>query len=265
VAEEAAAPERAPAPALSPAHAAAAPKPDPVRAEPSSEEIEPWLVELIAMRGREAPERLSLLELRRPGLVVGGLFAAVALAGGLAGWWSASDIQDDVELQGEAVALVDRPAERPSTASDASDVSEAVPQASTPLSEERVTEQARQPRAERQAPARAQASAAEAQPLASVDSFLAETPATAPEEAPDPTVPAQSASAPAVEQSRLPLPDRTVARTIERIGYACGKVASVTPMAEGSGGAFKVTCTSGDSYRAAPIRGRYHFRRLGGG
>ncbi len=29
-------------------------------------------------------------------------------------------------------------------------------------------------------------------------------------------------------------------------------------------GAFKVTCTSGQSYRAAPVRGRYHFRRISG-
>jgi len=25
---------------------------------------------------------------------------------------------------------------------------------------------------------------------------------------------------------------------------------------------FKVTCTSGDSYRAAPVNGRYRFKRL---
>ena len=31
---------------------------------------------------------------------------------------------------------------------------------------------------------------------------------------------------------------------------------------EGAPGAFKVTCTSGHSYRAAPVRGRYRFRRL---
>jgi hypothetical protein len=29
-------------------------------------------------------------------------------------------------------------------------------------------------------------------------------------------------------------------------------------------GTFKVTCTSGDSYRATPVNGRYRFRRLGG-
>jgi hypothetical protein len=54
-----------------------------------------------------------------------------------------------------------------------------------------------------------------------------------------------------------------VARTIERIGYSCGKVASTSAI-EGSSGAYTVTCTSGQSYRAAPVRGRYHFRRISG-
>jgi hypothetical protein len=32
---------------------------------------------------------------------------------------------------------------------------------------------------------------------------------------------------------------------------------------DGKAGVFKVTCTSGDSYRAAPVRGRYRFSRWG--
>jgi curved DNA-binding protein CbpA len=68
--------------------------------------------------------------------------------------------------------------------------------------------------------------------------------------------------APAVEPTaaRLPLPDAVVARTIGRIGYPCGQVASTAAL---SPGVFKVTCTSGHSYRAAPVNGRYRFRRLG--
>ena len=62
--------------------------------------------------------------------------------------------------------------------------------------------------------------------------------------------------------ANLPLPKSVIARTIGRIGYACGQVASATAV-EGSAGVFTVTCTSGHSYRAAPVRGRYHFRRLG--
>jgi len=66
-----------------------------------------------------------------------------------------------------------------------------------------------------------------------------------------------------VEQTsaRMPLPGNLVARTIGRIGYRCGEVASMTAIEDASG-AFKVTCKSGDTYRAAPLRGRYHFRRM---
>ena len=66
-----------------------------------------------------------------------------------------------------------------------------------------------------------------------------------------------------VSPARLPLPERTVARTIGRIGYACGSVASVISV-DGAAGVFKVTCSSGHSYQARPVRGRYHFRRWGG-
>ena len=67
----------------------------------------------------------------------------------------------------------------------------------------------------------------------------------------------------AASPARLPLPNAVVARTIGRIGYSCGQVASTTAIEGGEPGAFKVTCTSGHSYRAAPVRGRYHFRRWG--
>jgi hypothetical protein len=60
----------------------------------------------------------------------------------------------------------------------------------------------------------------------------------------------------------MPLPNRVIARTIQRIGYPCGQVASTVP--GGAQGVFTVTCTSGHSYQAAPVRGRYRFRRVGG-
>jgi len=62
--------------------------------------------------------------------------------------------------------------------------------------------------------------------------------------------------------AKLPLPNAVIARTIGRIGYPCGQVVSTTSM-DGAPGTFKVTCTSGHSYRASPVRGRYRFRRLG--
>lgn len=65
----------------------------------------------------------------------------------------------------------------------------------------------------------------------------------------------------AVTAANLPLPNAVVARTIERIGYGCGAVVSTTAVESGSPGVFKVTCTSGQSYQAKPVRGRYHFKR----
>jgi hypothetical protein len=73
----------------------------------------------------------------------------------------------------------------------------------------------------------------------------------------DPLAPESSAAQPVA--ASLPLPNRVIARTIERIGYACGQVASTV---EGEAGVYKVTCTSGHSYQATPVRGRYRFRRL---
>jgi hypothetical protein len=57
----------------------------------------------------------------------------------------------------------------------------------------------------------------------------------------------------------LPLPDAVVARTIERIGYSCGKVTGA--VAGASPGVYQVTCSSGDTYQATPVHGRYRFRR----
>lgn len=61
----------------------------------------------------------------------------------------------------------------------------------------------------------------------------------------------------------LPISNRTAARTIERIGYACGRIAATTPVEGEATGVYKVTCTSGQSYRAAPVNGRYRFKRWG--
>lgn len=68
-------------------------------------------------------------------------------------------------------------------------------------------------------------------------------------------------SQPRALATSLPLPDAVIARTIERIGYACGGVASATPVEVDDPGTYKVTCTSGQSYQARPVYGRYHFRR----
>jgi hypothetical protein len=67
-------------------------------------------------------------------------------------------------------------------------------------------------------------------------------------------------AAPAVAAS-MPLPAATVARTIDRIGYSCGKVSST--LAGEAAGVFTVTCSSGQSFQARPVGGRYRFKRMG--
>lgn len=90
-------------------------------------------------------------------------------------------------------------------------------------------------------------------------------PADAPPEqtAADPLAPAAADSGPQPVAASMPLPSGVVARTIERIGYSCGSIAS-TSAVDGSPGVFTVTCTSGQRYQASPVHGRYRFRRLGG-
>jgi hypothetical protein len=83
----------------------------------------------------------------------------------------------------------------------------------------------------------------------------------APAEAAPAAVEAPAAAEPPAASVAMPLAASTVARTIHKIGYPCGRVASSAPA--GDSGVFIVTCSSGDSYRAAPVGGRYHFKRLG--
>ena len=78
----------------------------------------------------------------------------------------------------------------------------------------------------------------------------------------DPLAPTPEETTAAAQPSQLPLPNATIARTIQKIGYPCGAVSSVAPVE--AGGVFKVTCSSGHSYRAAPTAGRYRFKKWGG-
>jgi DnaJ domain len=74
----------------------------------------------------------------------------------------------------------------------------------------------------------------------------------------DATADSTPAATPAA--AKLPLPEATIARTIERIGYACGSIVSSSTV---SAGVFKIVCSSGDAYQAAPVGGRYRFHRWG--
>jgi hypothetical protein len=65
---------------------------------------------------------------------------------------------------------------------------------------------------------------------------------------------------------RLPLPAQAIASTIRRIGYACPDIASSAPMAgTGAGRRYRITCSSGETFRATVERGHMRFRRLGRG
>jgi len=75
----------------------------------------------------------------------------------------------------------------------------------------------------------------------------------------DPLAPESAPKTEAVS-ANMPLPNRVIARTIERIGYSCGEVASTTTV-DGSAGVYRGTCSSGQSYQASPVGGRYRFRR----
>jgi hypothetical protein len=82
------------------------------------------------------------------------------------------------------------------------------------------------------------------------------------DQAPDSVAISQAwAETPAVEptSAKMPLSNAIIARTIGQIGYPCGRVASTTALE--TPGVFSITCTSGHTYRAAPVRGRYHFRK----
>jgi hypothetical protein len=106
--------------------------------------------------------------------------------------------------------------------------------------------------------------AAPPEPSSFVEQQVAQAPqaATAFANAESPTDPLLPQSQPAAVPvaADLPLPKRVVARTIERIGYSCGSVVSSTAI-EGEPGAYTVTCSSGQTYQASPVHGRYRFRR----
>ena len=87
------------------------------------------------------------------------------------------------------------------------------------------------------------------------------TPEIAVADAPAASAAAETPAPAEVTPASMPLPSSVVARTIKRIGYACGSVAS-TSAVEGAPGVFTVTCTSGHSYQATPVKGRYRFRRV---
>lgn len=178
---------------------------------------------------------------KRAAIAVGAMALAAAVLGAWTGWDSEA---------GKSAAKVALPPPTTFTVGD--------PAATAPVP----APDAARPSQPKQPP-RAAARRAPVQPTgrpADLERELAESSAPA-------AVPVMTAEAPAAAAAaaaRLPLSNAVIARTIARIGYPCGRVAATTAAEGGAPGAFTVTCTSGHSYRAAPVGGRYHFRRVGG-
>jgi outer membrane biosynthesis protein TonB len=120
------------------------------------------------------------------------------------------------------------------------------------------------------APVLAEEKAEAEPPVTKIEKIPAPVP-EAPPIAPKPPVPeAERAAEPSPEadtgrrsgDASLPLPGAVVARTIERIGYPCGGIASSARIKGAAGEtAYRITCTSGDTYRANNKSGRFRFRK----
>jgi len=239
----------------------AASKPAPLLREPPDpkQPIEPFIEQLVAFeraqrRSAGAGEHSSP-SWGRLASAVGGLVLGAGVLGGVLGMSAIGGSAPEASVAVQLPAA--RPRPEPSSVRPAVAPFEA--ETLGPKQERAVRADVVTPRTRPQAVASAPWAVAEdTQP-----EYMA---AAAGEQVPSDTI-AADLLAPAPEEAgvaaaRMPLPGPVVARTIRRIGYRCDRVASATAMADGPG-AFLVTCSSGDSYRAAPVRGRYHFRRVG--
>ena len=199
----------------------------------------------------------SPVDWKRAGMVAGGLAVATCLLGAVAGWWSAGDIANP--QQPENGVSVPLPPAKPQAIADVQqpDPASYGPEARPDRPGRTAVEATRVDRT----PALPQLAAAETLPQ---DNQPQENLPTEGEsdlsagmqgDALAPLEPVAAAS--------LPLPNKVIARTIERIGYSCGSVASTSPVEGGAPGVYKVTCASGQSYQAKPVNGRYRFRRWG--
>jgi len=225
------------------------PKPE-ARIEPQIERnIEDILAAARATIPEDSEDRPG--EWKRPAVVVGGLILAVGLVGGLAGISAGGDAADSQQNEARVTVAV------PAAKTIASSESAAAPGHFEAVSQPRSVETAAA-RNVRHRPAR-QPRSFEKSALDGIEAAISQPETSPGVDAATEQAGAETAAPEAVPAS-LPLPNRVIARTIDRIGYSCGSVASATMVSEG---VYKITCTSGQSYQAAPVHGRYHFRRLG--
>ena len=223
-AEELQRPEAMPKPAIDP--------------RPSSDRLH------FAESGRFRIDGDAPFQWKLPALAVGVLVLAV----GVGTWTGLEAGNDDEQVRSEQAATLKIPLAKPLPAAIT-----ALPDVSIPGATEA------QPERPTRAPAATDQVAPNRQPLQitlpenqSLEAAQGGDAAT--EQAP--AAPVEMAAA------KMPLPNAVIARTIGRIGYPCGQVATTAAIGDGAPGVFRVTCTSGHSYRAAPVRGRYRFRQL---
>ena len=217
------------------------------------------ITEHIRSVGRAEKMRLNrsdngALGWKRPALTLGALILGAGLFGALAGL---SLKGDETPAPAEAaIPNAQKVAVRDHQIASSSAQSAAVPVDNFPAP--RLAHNASAPRTRRSIDRQRRALLFEQQ---MAKSLSAPEPATVAEPdslSADPPAPQANKATPA----NLPLSRSIIARTIERIGYPCGAIASATQADDQAPGVFQVTCTSGHSYRATPERGRYHFRRL---
>lgn len=243
-----------------------APAPPPALLKPDSQDrsaarLETHIETMLAAHDQNADDQP--LAWRRPAMAVGGLLAAAGLIGALAGS-SAMDSGSSAKPK----ASVGRPR-------SAAPVLASTHSSSTPIAEGAdlgtVRQQPASAPVQRARPVRHRLEPVSGTPAAAASADSTPASEQVADNGPGATaapVTADSSAAPpaavaTIASADLPLAGKLMARTIERIGYACGDVASATAVEGGGAGVYKVTCTSGDTYRAAPQHGRYHFRRWG--
>jgi outer membrane biosynthesis protein TonB len=137
------------------------------------------------------------------------------------------------------------------------------PSRAAPSAEEKAIEPKPAPAEERPTPAAEEKSKLEAaaQETSSPSTAAEPTPTTPPEAAPEEGADATPAAS--TQTARPPLPNRVMARTLDRIGFRCGSVTSSVRLEGDEPSAFQITCSSGQSYRASNRTGRYRFSKWG--
>jgi len=232
---------------VEPPKAVEPPPPAPLpRGPATTDQIQTELLyrDILARRAAPAQAADGSVDWKRTGIAVGGLIVAVAALGA----WAGSQAGSDVEAKNlEAVSVPLPPAEAdgattPSVLNVPDDIMQP-PQTSA---------QGRRYAVVRRTPATRRPD-----PLKTVP----ETPPADAAPVAGEVSNSGAANPPPVTDlpAAMPLSNQTVARTLHRIGYSCGSVDSTSAS---GGGTFRVNCSSGHSYQATPVRGRYRFRRI---